>query len=148
MSVVDATHRRVGIDTAPLIYFLEGGSPRAAAVRSVLAAANAGDFELTVSAVTEAELFVGPLRRGDPATADPIHALLNGSINLRVVPISRPIARLAAELRARFALRLADALVAATALDSGCTALLSNDRAFARLADRIEYIHLDDQLES
>jgi hypothetical protein len=37
-------------------------------------------------------------------------------------------------------------VVAATALDSGCTALLSNDGAFARLADRIEYIHLDDHL--
>ncbi|MEZ4268367.1 MAG: PIN domain-containing protein [Myxococcota bacterium] len=144
MSILGARHRLVVLDTAPLIYFLRGDARRAAHVREILQAATSGELELVISAITEAELLVAPLRAGDPSAVSTVHALLNGSVNFRLHELTRPIARRAAGLRAECSLRLADALVAATGIELGCTALVSNDTAFRRLGDRIEYVHLDD----
>ncbi len=101
-----------------------------------------------VSAITEAELLVAPLRVGGGADRA-LHSLLGGPAGIRVLPATRAIARSAARLRADLGLRLADALVVATAVDSGCTALVSNDTGLRRLDDAIDaltYVHLDDHL--
>lgn len=137
-----AGHSRIALDTAPLIYFLGGYGPRDAVVEEILVRASEGRIEVVVSVVTEAELLVGALGpRGGDATA--IDRLLDGP-GIEVVPVTRSTARVAASLRARQRLRLADAVVAATALTAGCTALVGNDRAFRRLDDRLAYVHLDD----
>mgnify|MGYP002638056705 CR=1 FL=1 len=137
---------RVALDTAPLIYFLTGDAKRAPIVREVLLAAARGEIDVVVSAVTEAELLVAPLRRLDPlSSCAPVHDLLNGPPALDVQPVTRQIARRAAELRARWNLRLADALIAATAAETGCTTLLGNDLQFRRLeVEGLAYHHLDD----
>lgn len=46
--------------------------------------------------------------------------------------------------RAGHGLRMVDAIVAATALEEGCTALVGNDRALRRLEGVLSYVHLDD----
>jgi len=142
-------HRRVALDTAPLIYFLTGQGERAVAVRGVLLAAAQGDVELVLSTVSEAELLVAPLRQPDPEAASrPVHELLAGPPAFDVRPVSGQVARLAASYRARWNLRLADALVAASAVDAGCDALLGNDARFHRLElPELRYLHLDDLLE-
>lgn len=136
----------MALDSAPLIYFLEGRGARGSAVRELLAAARGGACELVVSAITEAELLVGPLRADNPKATDAVRAMLGGSLPVHVVEVTRPIARAAAGLRARFGLRVADALVVASALDADCTALVSNDAALRRVGDLITYIHLDDHV--
>ncbi len=137
---------RVALDTAPLIYFLTGDPKRAPQVREVLLAAGGGELTVVISAITEAELLVAPLRQADPASAcTPIHDLLTGPPAFAVRDVTRPIARAAAELRARYNLRLADSVVAATAADAACAALLGNDSRFVRLKiDGLTYYHLDD----
>jgi predicted nucleic acid-binding protein len=122
VSLIPARHVRIAVDTAPLIYFLNGDNVRASLVRPVLAASAAHEIELVVSVV------------------------LDGPAALSVTPVGREIGRLAAHLRAELGLRLADALIAATAIVTGCTALLGNDTSFRRLGDRIEYLHLDDHI--
>ncbi len=135
-------HDRVAVDTAPLIYFLDGRAPRDSVVAELLVRASAGALEVVASVVTEAELLVGALRAG-PREAALVGQLFDGPA-VRPVPVSRQVARRAAELRAAHALRMVDALVAATALEEGCTALLGNDRAFRRLEGALTYLHLDD----
>ncbi len=137
-------HALVAIDTAPLIYFLEGDRRRAAPVRETLLAASRGALTLVASVITESELLVGPIEAGDPAALESVGALLDGPANIRVMDVTREIGREGAALRAEHGLSLPDALVAATALVEGCTALLGNDRALRRLSDRLAYVHLDD----
>lgn len=137
---------RLALDTAPLIYFLGGTPARVSVVRDVLQAAAREQLELVISVVTEAELLVAPLRMEDPDHAvATVQALLDGPPAFDVRPISRSIARRAARIRADCNLRLADAMVAATAAEAGCTALLGNDAAFKRLAvEGLQYYQLDD----
>lgn len=141
---------RVALDTAPLIYFLQGDPKRAPIVREVLSAAVRGELEVVVSVVTEAELLVAPLRRPDSSLfCAPVHDLLNGPPALNVQAVTRQIARRAAEIRARWNLRLADALIAATAAETGCVTLLGNDLQFRRLEiEGLSYRHLDDLVET
>jgi len=105
--------------------------------------ATQGQFFLVVSAVTEAELLVAPFRRKDLAAQSAVSALLNGAAISEVETVSRDVALRAAKIRAELSLRLPDAIVAATALEAGCSALLANDVKFKRLKG-IAYLHLDD----
>jgi predicted nucleic acid-binding protein len=60
--------------------------------------------------------------------------------------VTRDVARQAAQLRARFRLRPADALQAATAAVHGATAFVTNDRRLGQLAPELDIVLLDDLL--
>jgi predicted nucleic acid-binding protein len=67
---------------------------------------------LAISALTYAELLVGPLRAGGHA----VDVVERFAAQVRIVDLSPPIARLAAELRAARGLKLPDAVIVATGL--------------------------------
>jgi predicted nucleic acid-binding protein len=65
---------------------------------------------LAISALTYAEILVGPLRAGGRAVA----VVERFAAQVRIVDLSPAIARLAAELRATRGLKLPDAVIVAT----------------------------------
>jgi predicted nucleic acid-binding protein len=67
---------------------------------------------LAISALTYAEILVGPLRAGGRA----VEVVERFAAQVRIVALSPAIARLAAELRATRGLNLPDAVIAATGL--------------------------------
>jgi predicted nucleic acid-binding protein len=67
---------------------------------------------LAISALTYTELLVGPLRAGGGA----VDVVERFAAQVRIVDLSPPIARLAAELRAARGLKLPDAVIVATGL--------------------------------
>ena len=67
---------------------------------------------LAISALTYAEILVGPLRAGGRA----VEVVERFAAQVRIVDLSPAIARLAAELRATRGLKLPDALIVATGL--------------------------------
>jgi predicted nucleic acid-binding protein len=67
---------------------------------------------LAISALTFAEILVGPLRAGGRA----VEVVERFAAQVRIVDLSPAIARLAAELRATRGLKLPDAVIVATGL--------------------------------
>jgi predicted nucleic acid-binding protein len=67
---------------------------------------------LAISALTYAEILVGPLRAGGRA----VEIVERFAAQVRIVDLSPAIARLAAELRATRGLKLPDAVIVATGL--------------------------------
>ena len=67
---------------------------------------------LAISALTYAEILVGPLRAGGRA----VEVVERFAAQVRIVDLSPAIARLAAELRATRGLKLPEALIVATGL--------------------------------
>jgi predicted nucleic acid-binding protein len=65
----------------------------------------------------------------------PTRSFLADSANITLTHIDPRIAERAASIRAQHNLRFADALIAATALESQCTHLVANDRVFTRVPD-------------
>ena len=78
---------------------------------------------LAISALTYAEILVGPLRAGGRAVA----VVERFAAQVRIVDLSPDIARLAAELRVARGLKLPDAVIVATGLRLGADVILTAD---------------------
>lgn len=120
------------IDSAPLIYVLEGHPELAAVFRPVFEAHDEGLVRLAVTTVTLAGVLTGPLGARDEVLAERYRATLKSWF---VVDLDAEIAESAARLRAACKLKLADAVQAASALAIGADALVTHDRNFSALRD-------------
>jgi predicted nucleic acid-binding protein len=118
------------IDSAPIIYALEGNPRFAPTYVELFEAVATGRFRAVASAVTLAEVLTGPLKRGDEVLAARYNEALCRAPGWRVVDVSADLARQAAQVRARTGLKLPDAIQVATALMTGSHALISQDRDF------------------
>lgn len=127
-------YRRIGIDTPIFIYHIEGSTRYAELAATLLDGVADGVFEGITSVLTLMELTVKPLRMGRVEIADEYDVLISNYPHLHVVAIGHRVARLAAQLRARFRLRPADALQIAAAVDHGAEAFVTNDRDLRRVS--------------
>ena len=116
------------VDTAPWIYMLEDHPTFAPKFAGLFEAGAAGEVELALSTIALAEVLTGPCKAGHTMLAKRFETVLN---TYRVVPVTAPIASLAAQLRAQYRLKLPDALQLATALEIGAAALVTHDRDFS-----------------
>lgn len=118
------------VDSAPIIYVLDGHATFAEKFRPLFEAHAAGRVRFAVTTVTITEVLVGPLQRGDEALARRYRAVLE---TWQPVPLDVDIAETAARLRASLRLKLADAVQAASAIAINAAALITHDRDFSRL---------------
>jgi predicted nucleic acid-binding protein len=117
----------VGLDTAPLIYFIEENPIYLPLVRPFFEAVDRGEFQAVTSILTLTEVLVHPLRRDDRRLADQYRQILLHARQVTTLPISEAIAEEAAELRSKHGLRTPDAIQLATAIHSGASSFLTND---------------------
>ncbi len=119
------------VDTAPIIYLLEENRQFLPQFIGLFEADAAGGLRIVISCITLAEVLTGPLRQGQDALAQRYERALTE--HYFVVPVSNAIAALAARLRARYVLKLPDAIQLAAALDLEAAALVTHDRDFSRV---------------
>lgn len=128
MGWIDALRgHTVGLDTAPLIYFIERRSLRAEVLRAFFAASERGEFRIVTSMVTLLEVLVHPLRSGRRELAQEYQDILFRSPSLITLPLGHEIAEEAAQLRAIHGIKTPDAIQLATAKTAGATWFLTND---------------------
>jgi len=134
MESLDATALPDGafvlVDSAPIIYTLEGHKKWAARFAPLFERHAMGEVTLAVTTVTLAEVLSGPLRAGEEALAKRYRAVLE---TWQVVDLSCDIAESAARLRGRYGLKLPDAIQLASALSINAHALVTHDRDFANV---------------
>ena len=125
------------LDSAPIIYVLEGHRSLGRRFRPLFDRHADGDVSFAVTTLAIAEVLAGPLRAGHEALAERYRAVLEAWY---VVDLTTDIAERAARLRASAKLRLADAVQAASAIAVNADALVTHDRDYSRLtALRILY---------
>jgi len=105
----------VGLDTAPLIYFIEEHPKYLPRLQPFFEAADRGQFRIVTSFVTLLEVLVHPLRSGREDLAREYRDILLRSANLTAIPLGEQIAEEAARLRAAQNLQTPDAVQLATA---------------------------------
>lgn len=126
---------RIYIDAQVLIYSVEARAPYSAALRPLWMRAQHGALEVVTSELTLLEVLVRPLREGRADLVEIYRGALDGE-RLALRPVSEAVLLAAARLRAAVpALRTPDAIHAATALQEGCCAFVSNDHGFRQLSD-------------
>ena len=116
------------VDSAPIIYTLEGHERFAARFAPLFQRHALGELTLAVTTITIAEVLTGPLKAGEEALAKRYRAVLDA---WQVVDLSSDIAESAARLRGKYALKLPDAIQLASALAINADALVTHDRDFA-----------------
>ena len=118
------------VDSAPIIYTLEAHPKFAGRYKSMFARHADGELLLAVTTITIAEVLTGPLGAGEEALAKRYRAVM---ASWQVVELTADIAETAARLRAKFKLKLPDAIQAASALAINADALVTHDRDFVKL---------------
>jgi len=124
----------VGLDTAPLIYFIEENPAYLPLVRPFFEAVDRGELRVVTSVLTLTEVLVHPMRRGDHDLADQYRRILLHANQITTVQVSEGVAEEAGRLRARHNLRTPDAIQLATAIRSGASSFLTNDGRLPKLA--------------
>lgn len=125
----------LGLDTAPIIYFIEANPSLDQVVTGIFARIAKGECVGITSVITLTEVLTMPMRSGNKTLQSQYTELLRGSANFTTLPISFSIAEKAAELRARHHLRTPDAIQIATAMEAGCQAFLTNDLKVKRVEE-------------
>jgi predicted nucleic acid-binding protein len=125
----------VGLDTAPLIYFIEQHPEYLERVRAFFTAMDAGEFQVVTSSLTLTEVLVRPLQTGHTDLAETYRDILLNQKNLKTFSVSSDIAEVAAQLRATQNLRTPDAIQLATALVGQATFFLTNDLRLSSAAN-------------
>ncbi len=138
-----AGHRLIALDTSVWIYHFEGSAAYGQAADSVLEAIAQGRAGAVASELVLLELLVAPLKKGSQDVADEIELVLLHFPHLQLAPVTRAVLVRAAGIRARYGLRTPDAIMLATAVESGATLAVTNDSAW-RKVDEIEVLLLRD----
>ncbi len=103
-----------------------------------------GRIEALTSTLTLTEILTQPYRLGKEELVLKFYSLFTTYPHLTWVPLSLNISDLAAKIRAEHNLKTPDAIQIATALSSGATGFICNDRVFLRIKD-IECLILGDR---
>lgn len=135
MVVQDFTSKLVGLDTAPLIYFIEGSSSYQPVLTRLFELNDKGSISFVTSTITLLEVLVRPLREQQSGIASQYRSILAGAPNIELMDITAAIAERAAQLRATYNLRTPDALQLATAVEAGADYFLTNDNQLKALRE-------------
>jgi predicted nucleic acid-binding protein len=130
-----AGHRLIALDTSIWIYHFEGSAAHGPTADSVLEAVSEGQVAGVASELVLLELLVAPLKKGAQDIADEIELTLLHFPHLQLAPVTYTVLLRAAEIRARYGLRTPDAIMVATAVESGATLAVTNDDAWRKVKE-------------
>ncbi len=119
------------VDSALIIYVLEGHRIFGPRFRRLFEARTADRLRFAVTTITIAEILTGPLKAGNDTLARRYRAILE---SWQPVDLNVDIAENAARLRASLGLKLPDAVQVASALAINAAALVTHDRDFSRVS--------------
>lgn len=112
-------------------------------VRPFFQALSEGKLRVVAANITLLEVLVHPYRQNNFLLRQLYREILIHAAGVRLVPMSHMIADEAARLRAQYGLLAPDAIQLATALSTGATAFLTNDRHFPA-SNNLTVLILDD----
>lgn len=119
--------RKLYLDTAPLIYFLEEESLENIKMRQIFLSLSEQIEQVVLSTITCMEYLVKPYRMKDQKAIQSFWAFVEeGEVDVR--PVDMRIALKAAEIRAEYKFKAMDSLQLATACVNGCDLFLTNDK--------------------
>jgi predicted nucleic acid-binding protein len=135
----------VYLDANSVIYSVEKHPVYWPLLEPLWRAAKGKTVELVSSDLVLMETLVAPLKSGDTGLVNAYESLFQQA-QTRLFPVTQPILREAARLRATTKLKTPDAVHAATARHASCVLFVSNDGGF-RAVPGLPLVILDDLLK-
>jgi predicted nucleic acid-binding protein len=123
------------IDTNIFIYFIERVDPFYQPIKQIFAHISDVGATIYTSEITIAECLHKPYRSGDRQLIGIYELLFERSNDVKLIELSGPLAKRAAEIGAPLGLRLIDSIHYVSALAQGCTFFISSDAKFKSTAE-------------
>ena len=139
-------HQVVGLDTMLFIYSMEARRPYIPFLRSIFYYIERGLTKGVTSIITLIEVLIKPLKDQNIKAVKNYKFLLNNFPNIRMVNIDPKLAEKGAELRARYGIRIPDALQLASAIENQATIFLSNDYNLKKIKE-IEIVLVKEMMD-
>ena len=111
--------KTVGLDTAPLIYFIEEHPDFFEAIAPFFQAIDQEEIVVVTSTTTLLEVLVHPIRLNKLDLVERYKSILLQAKGLSIVSMNPAVAEKAAALRAKYNLSTPDAIQIATSLEGG-----------------------------
>ena len=135
--------KRIFIDTAPIIYYLENSSLYMEKIKKFFAKCIEEKIQIVTSSITVEEYMVYPYSSGKTELADNFKKFIQ-YMNIEIVDIDFRIAEQGAKIRAKYKdFKAMDALQIATAMLSQCDMFFTNDKQL-RQEKELPCITMDD----
>lgn len=120
--------KRVFVDTAPIIYYLENSSLYLDSIKRFFAKCIEENIQIVTSTITIEEYLVFPYSSGKMEFADNFKRFIE-YMNIEVIDIDPTIAEQGAKIRGQYKnYKAMDALQIAAAIVSGCDMFFTNDK--------------------
>ena len=142
----DLKEKRVCIDTAPFIYYIEKHGLYKKILNPVFKEIDLGGIDTITSTITLLEVMVLPMKTGNENLAHKYREILLHADGLTTYEISHQISEKAAQLRANYSIKTPDALQISTGIIHGADIVLTNDSDLKRVSD-ITILSLDDYID-
>lgn len=124
------------LDTAPIIYFIEGNPEFGQFVKTIMESIRSGALDSYTSVVTLLEVLPNPIRNGRHDLAVTYGEFLRGTQHLTLLEITEEDAELGGNLRGNYpSLRSLDALQLAVAMNSEVDVFITNDKKLKQVKD-------------
>ncbi len=131
----DFYNKTIFIDTAPLIYFIEGHSQFQGQLLKVFKANEKGHIHFQTSTLTLLEILVKPLRYNRPDLVEKYEDILTNSPYIDIFQIDLSTSKKAAELRANYNLKTPDAIQVATSIHQQADFFWTNDKRLKQVEE-------------
>jgi predicted nucleic acid-binding protein len=128
-------HQSIFIDTSAFIYFVEERSRYFPLCERLFSSIEAGAIKASTSTLTLLEVLVQPYRLKRDDLILKFYSLLTTYPNLTWIPMTTDVADYAAKIRAEYRLKTPDAIQAASAIATGATGFVCNDKIFEKVAN-------------
>lgn len=135
--------KNVFLDTAPLIYYIEGNSPYSTTLNKIFLENSKGAFQFQTSVITLLEVLVHPMRLNEMRLVDQYQNILCNSKTIDIFDLTIDIAKTAAAYRAKYGLKTPDAIQIATAVNASSDYFFTNDIRL-KAVQEIEVLVLDE----
>ena len=126
---------RIFIDTAPLIYLIEGQGTLSDSVEAQIGNWIRVEETIATSTLTLLELLVVPKKNNDRHLVQKYRALLKDLFSEPLIPLSEAISESAAEIRGSYGFKTPDSIQLASAMYFGADIFYSNDLRLGRFSE-------------
>ena len=128
-------HKRVGLDSNLLIYFIEAHPLYHRLTQNIFESIESGRNVGICSTLSLLEVLVQPYRQNNEEKVNLFYTLLTTYPHLFWMELSVEVADIGARMRAKYPLKTPDAILLATAIHAGATGFIGNDAQLKRVTE-------------
>lgn len=128
-------HKTIGLDSNLLIYFIEDRLDYQIVTQKIFESIEMGRNLGICSTLSLLEVLIQPYRKDDDAMVNEFYSLLTTYPHLSWIELSVEIADLGARLRAKYQIKTPDAILLATAIYSGASGSIGNDKSLKKVKE-------------